>query len=194
VGLNRQKQWPRYIPLLGPERTLVKPGTNGSGYEAWADGVRRGNVVVTNGPLVDVRIDESGSTAIASARFFRPLEKLEIIANGKVVASVPGDGRRTSLEASVRLDGSESRWIAARAVGKKEEDEPEIQGHTNPLYILRDGKPVMVEADRRILADRWEAEIAWYRSAPLVFPSDAERTEFFKQAGRALEELKRPLL
>jgi hypothetical protein len=194
VGLNRQKQWPRYIPLLGPERTLVKPGTNGSGYEAWADGVRRGNVVVTNGPLVDVRIDESGSTAIASASFFRPLEKLEIIANGKVVASVPGDGRRTSLEASVRLDGSESRWIAARAVGKKEEDEPEIQGHTNPLYILRDGKPVMVEADRRILADRWEAEIAWYRSAPLVFPSDAERTEFFKQAGRALEELKRPLL
>jgi hypothetical protein len=193
VGLNRQKQWPRYIPLLGPERTLVKAGNGGSGYEAWADGVRKGNVVVTNGPLVDVRLDESQSTAIASASFFRPLERLEIVANGKVVALAPGDGRRTSLEVSVGLEGSHSRWIAARAVAKKEENEPDMQGHTNPLYVLRDGKPVMVASDRKTLADRWEAEIAWYRAASLVFPGDTERLEFFKQADRALEELKRPL-
>ncbi len=193
VGLNRQTKWPRYIPLLGPERTLVKPSSGGSRYEAWAAGVRKGDVVVTNGPLVDLRVDESRSTAVASASFFRPLEKLEIIANGKVVASVSGDGRRTSLEASTRLDKSESCWYAARAAAKREEDEPEIQGHTNPIYVLREGKPVLVNSDREKLAKKWESEIAWYQAAPLVFPSDAERADFFKQADRALQELKRPL-
>ena len=193
VGLNRLEEWPRYIPLLGPERTLVRADSGGSGYEAWADGVRKGNVVVTNGPLVDVRVDESGSNATASASFFRPLEKLEIISNGKIVASVSGDGRRTDLKVSVRLDDPHSRWIAARAVGKREENEPEILGHTNPLYVLREGKPVMVESDRETVARRWEAEISWYRAANLVFPGNAERAEFFKQADKALEELKRPL-
>jgi hypothetical protein len=193
VGLNRLKQWPRYIPLLGPERTLVKAGGGASGYDSWADGVRKGNVVVTNGPLVEIRLDESKSAAMASASFFRPLEKLEIIANGEVVALVPGDGQRTSLEATVRLNGPDSSWIAARAVGRKEENEPDIQGHTNPLYVLRDGKPVVVQSARKKLAELWESEIAWYRSTGLVFPGEAERSEFFKQAERALEELKRPL-
>jgi hypothetical protein len=193
VGLNRLKQWPRYVPLLGPERTLVRSEGGASGYEAWADGVRKGNVVVSNGPLVEIRLDESKSSAIASASFFRPLEKLEIIANGEVVALVPGDGQRTSLEATVRLNSPESSWIAARAVARKGENEPDIQGHTNPLYVLRDGKPVIVQSARKKLADLWESEIAWYRSAGLVFPGEAERAEFFKQAERALDELKRPL-
>ena len=41
--------------------------------------MRGGNVVVSNGPLVEVAVDTSKTTATASASFYRPLERLDII-------------------------------------------------------------------------------------------------------------------
>ena len=38
VPLNNSKQWPRWIPLLGPERTLVKAAPKPDPYTAWAEG------------------------------------------------------------------------------------------------------------------------------------------------------------
>lgn len=191
VPLNRQKAWPRWIPLLGPERALVKARAGESPYQAWAAGVRSGNVVVSNGPLVEVKLE--GETALATASFYRPLEKLEIVSNGQILASIPGDGSRTSLTATAKLPDAESRWIAARAVARKLEGEPDIQAHTNPLYRLQDGKPVMVRAAREAVAKRWEEQLAVYKSAPLVFPSEDRRQEFLRQAETARQELRRPL-
>lgn len=189
AGFTRQTSWPRYIPLLGPERTLVKARANGSPYETWAEGVHQGNVVVSNGPLVEVRAEDG--TATATASFFRPLEKLEIVRNGQVVAAVPGDGRRTSLTLSAKIDPQESCWVAARTAARKEAGEPEIQAHTNPVYVLKDGKPVSVREDRERLAARWQAEVDWYRNAGLIFASEAQRNQFFADAERALRRLQR---
>lgn len=195
VPLMRLKPWPRWIPLLGPERTLVKVKTAADrGYDAWSAGVRQGNVIVTNGPLVEINYDRSSSTATASARFFRPLERLEIIRNGQIVASAPGDGKATALTAAVSLPDAESCWAAAHVTAKKEPGEPDIQAHTNPVYITRDGKPAMVPGAREELAARWASEIAWYQAAGLVFHSDAERQEFFREAERGLAELRRPFV
>jgi hypothetical protein len=181
VGLNRAKVWPRYIPLLGPERTLVRKKDEG-GYSAWAAGVRDGSAMVTNGPLVDLAFQQGG--VAVTARFFRPIERLEFIANGKVVAS----GKGNSLTAPIPDD---TFWVAARAVARKEEGEPEIQAHTNPVY--RGNVPwESVRAVRDELAKKWEAEIEYYKTAPLVFPSDAERQKFFQDADRALAGLRNP--
>lgn len=193
VPLNRVRPWPRWIPLLGPERTLVRAGAGGSAYEAWAEGVRRGSVVVSNGPLVEVKVDQAAATVTAEAQFWRPLERLEIIRNGVVLASASGDGRAARLTASARLEGGESAWVAARASARKEEGEPDIQGHTNPVYVLREGRPVMVRPAREAVAARWEKELAYYRGANLPFRNDAERQEFFAKAEQALAELRRPL-
>src|SRR5262249_11719958 len=63
ANLARFKPWPRAVPLLGPERTLVKTNdaTDGapgrSAYDVWVEGVRRGAVVVSNGPLLDLVVD-----------------------------------------------------------------------------------------------------------------------------------------
>jgi hypothetical protein len=76
-------------------------------------------------------------------------------------------------------------------VARKESGEPDIQAHTNPKYLLRNGKPVRVPGAREALAARWESEIAWYKSAALVFGSDAQRRAFFEKAELALEELRR---
>src|SRR5262249_20259270 len=58
-NMSRSKPWTRAIPLLGPERTLVKGSVNGEGsaYERWAEGVRAGAVVVSNGPLLDLSVN-----------------------------------------------------------------------------------------------------------------------------------------
>jgi hypothetical protein len=192
-SLGRLKPWPRWIPLLGPERTLVKTRTAGSPYDAWAEGVRRGsNVVVTNGPLVEISVDRRSSTATATASFFRPLERLEIVRNGQSIAKASGDGKRMSLTLTARLDGNESAWWAARVWAQRLQGEPEIQGHTNPVYVLKDGKPVWVRAARAALAERWRAEVDWYRKAGLIFGTDSHQTEFFADAQRALERLNGP--
>ncbi|MCP5115204.1 MAG: hypothetical protein GY953_30600, partial [bacterium] len=89
VPLNRREDWPRWLPLLGPERTLVQSAPSEDPYQAWANGVRDGKAIVTTGPLVD--LDVAGNQVRASARFFRPLTRLEIIRNGEVLAAVDGD-------------------------------------------------------------------------------------------------------
>jgi hypothetical protein len=188
VPLNRTKAWPRWVPLLGPERTLVKAGANGDPYQAWAAGVRSGNVVVSNGPLAEIEV--GSGTVTARGGFYRPLERLDIIVNGKVAASVAGDGRRTSLTASTRLPQGASMWVAAHAIAQKLPGEPEIQAHTNPTYV--NGKSVLVPEARAAVAARWEKEVAWYRSG-LVFPGEREKKDFFDFAERAERELQKPL-
>lgn len=192
VGLNRVERWPRWIPLLGPERTLVRAQGAASPYEAWAQGVRRAEAVVSNGPLVAVRLDQAARTVSAAARFWRPLETLEIIKNGNVEVAVPGDGRNTALEASARVECPESCWVAARVRARKEPDEPVLQAHTNPVWWIRDGKAVNAGGARAALAGRWAAEIDHYRNAGLRFPSEERRQEFFQAAERALARLRQP--
>ena len=192
VPLNNRKPWPRWLPLLGPERTLVRARPGESAYEAWAAGIRSGNVVVSNGPLVEVKVDLATDTATATAKFFRPLEKLEIVSNGAVVAAVPGDGKRTELRLSTRVPGGESSWVAARVVVRHEDSEPDIQAHTNPVYVLREGKPVIIRAAREAVAKKWESELAYYKGAGLPFTSEEQRKAFFAQGERALQELRQP--
>jgi hypothetical protein len=44
----------------------------------------------------------------------------------------------------------------------------------------------MVRAARESVVKQWEAELAWYRSASLVFGDDARRREFFDRGERTL--------
>lgn len=192
VGLNRTERWPRWVPLLGPERTLVRARGAGSPYEQWAAGVRRGEAVVSNGPLVEITLDRARSTVSAEARFWRPLETLEIVKNGDVEAAIAGDGRKRALAVSAHLECPESCWVAARVRASKEPDEPEIQAHTNPVWWIREGKAVNAGGARVALAERWAAEIDYYRNANLRFPSEARRREFFEAAERALARLRQP--
>jgi hypothetical protein len=105
---------------------------------------------------------------------------------------VRGDGQKKHLSAAVSLDCRESCWAAARVQARKEENEPELQAHTNAAYLVRNGRPVMMRAARQSVVNQWEAEIARYREANLVFTA-AQKKEFFDQAERALAALRRPL-
>jgi hypothetical protein len=188
VPLGNRKPWPHWLPLLGPERALVKGKPGEDSYETWARGVREGRVLVSNGPLVELAVDQSGH-AQATAAFYRPLEALEIVRNGRVIATARGPKARLTIAADV--DRSESCWVTARARAETRTGEPDIQAHTNPTYLLKDGQPVRVEEDRRAVAAKWEEELAYYRQAGIVFPDEAKRREFFEAAERALAGLRR---
>ena len=120
ANLSRFKPWPCAVPLLGPERTLVKVNTTDAGalgrsaYDAWVKGVRRGAVVVSNGPLLDLVVQGRGPGAIVEltpsskqiigetkAVSHRALEALEVVVNGRVVQSIEGDGRPDGASAAL---------------------------------------------------------------------------------------------
>ncbi len=184
VPFTRMKPWPHWLPLLGPERALVKAAPGDNSYESWARGVREGHVVVTNGPLVELEM--SGNRATARASFFRPLEAVEILRNGVVVASGAG------LVVTAEIDDSKSCWVAARVRARAGKGEPELWGHTNPTYLLRNGLPVREPAARQAIAAKWEEQLAAFRAAGIRFPDETKSREFFDLAERALAELRRP--
>lgn len=201
VPLNNRKPWPRSLPLLGPERTLVKAAPKPSAYAAWAAGVRTGRVVVSNGPLLDLTVDGSAPGAVikwsggqkpvegeAVARYHRPLEKLEIMVNGKTVASIAGEGRH-EVRLPFRLHLEESSWIAARATSASQEGEPEIQAHTNPVYLLREGRHVSVNGARRALLLRWQQQAGYYRSPDLEFSERRHREGLLSNVEKTLAVL-----
>jgi hypothetical protein len=181
VHLNtttRQKEWSRWIPLLGPERMVVKARAGASAYEAWAQAVKRGEGFVSNGPLVDVQV--KGDNIVATSRFFRALDKLEIVMNGSVIASATSGA---TLRAEAQLPASGPVWVMART-----SDSTGLQAQTNPVYVRWDGT-APVPAHRQALAKKWETQVDYYRTAPLIFPNEAERRLFFERAEKALKML-----
>src|SRR5207245_4794756 len=78
--------------------------------------------------------------ASVSSQF--PLDRVEVLLNGKAIATAPlaSDGRSARFEQSLRID--RSGWMALRASGPAV---PDIQGellyaHTSPVYVVVDGK------------------------------------------------------
>jgi hypothetical protein len=197
--------WPRELPLLGPERTLVKAQPGESAWETWAQGVRRGAAFVSNGPLLEFEVHgkEPGALiswtgvshrveGVAKVVFHKPIQKLEIVSNGKVVASREGDGRQTEINLPFEFPIQESSWIAARAQAPGLRPDLEIWAHSNPVYVLKDGKPVYVKEDRELVSRQWDKEIEFYRSAGLVFAQESQRAEFFRLAEETRKILQGP--
>jgi hypothetical protein len=201
-NMSRYQPWPRAVPLLGPERTLV-PGEPGKdNYERWAEGVRKGQAIVTNGPIVTIQVNGQGPGALvdwkgestvaegtAEAVSLRPIEILEVVANGEVVASAAGDALLKTLTLPFRVPIQASTWLAARVRTRHMADEPELWAHTNPVYVLRDRRPTWIKRDREDVARQWEKEIAYYRSAGLEFHTPAQRQELFDKLDQSLRIL-----
>ena len=184
---------------------MVKADPGDSAYEAWANGIRRGAVVISNGPLLEFEVNGETSgkvfnwsgesrevSASVSAVFYRPILKIEMVMNGKVVASAEGDGHQRELALSFNAKVAESSWIAARAKSVSYGGEPEIWAHANPVYILKDGKPVYIKRDRDALRERWAQEVDYYKTGGLQFEKESQRAELMRLAEETLRNLEAP--
>jgi hypothetical protein len=189
------------VPSLPPGwgRAYVKlPGV--LDYGDWVEGQRDGRAFVTNGPMLEftvdgaalgetIELDAPREVAIeARARSFFPMEKLEVIYNGKVVATgeVSDEGRRAEFTGKLRLE--KGGWIAMRVSGPPAPYviRRELSAHTNPIYVELAGDELEAKAEAAYFLkwlDRLEAD---FRARDRV-PSESARIRVQRQLDAARE-------
>jgi len=180
-------------------------------YQAWLAAIKSGQGFITNGPILTFQVEGhnpgevinfSGTMKLhteVTARSILPFATLEIISNGWVtghktifVSDNPAvDGLYTmTVEADIIID--KSTWIAARVA-----DDPDnknrilprglsVFAHTDPVYFLKDGKPVREEASILYLQKYVQGTIHWLQSNPL-FENPEDRLEALKLSEQALQ-------
>jgi WD40 repeat protein len=175
-----------YASLRGPvglNRVFVRTG-GPLDFERFLAGLKAGRSMATNGPLLELALRPRGSggpwsepgdalelpsgqhilEARVSLRSIVPVDRLEVVRNGEVVASLPlsGDrpsygrpstgGERTSADATVSLTASGSGWYVARAYSDRSRH-PVLDfypfGTTSPVYVTVGGAPVRSTTDAR---------------------------------------------
>lgn len=199
--------FPSFASIRGPAglvRTYVKAGPL-LDHRAFLEGLRRGRTFVTNAPLLAFDVEGHGpgdEIRLAAARPLRarvtlrsavPVDHLEIVGNGKVVATVPLTGDRTRAEASVALPATGSAWYVLRAWS----DRPRLPvldlypfASTSPVYSQVGDEPVRSPADAAWFA-RWVDRVIAAAAAHTGWNSEGEREAAMSQLARAREEFRR---
>jgi len=117
-------------------------------YENWAKAVRAGRTISTNGPLLDIRVEDrqigdtirmpaGGGTveAAAAAESAWNVGDIEIVYNGNVVARQAARSGERKLTVSEKVAVAGSGWIAARCTGVGGTPSGYMAAHTSPVYI-----------------------------------------------------------
>ena len=119
----------------------------GLDYRRWWENLRAGQVVVTNGPLLQPIVDgqlpghvfqvDEGQTVelqpALSLSLHKPVRYLEVIKNGQVAYSVPLEDYKENRGRLPKMKFTESGWFLIRAVST---DETTYRfGMTGPYYV-----------------------------------------------------------
>ena len=154
-----------YASLRGPiglNRTYVKSANTRA---AMLSGIAAGRTMATNGPLLELWVNErepgdsvmlpaSGGVVRVRARLrsIVPVDHLELVGNGVVVANLSATGPRVSLDTTFTVKVSESRWFVLGARGDSARAEVLDMypfATTSPVYVTVGGRRVRVEDDVR---------------------------------------------
>jgi hypothetical protein len=137
--------WVRTYARMDPNKPLD--------YEDWEAAVRAGRTFATSGPLIDLTVDgkpvgetidmpASGGTVEARAfiESVWPVGRIEIVQNGRVVASETArtfvtEGGVHKLAVTARIPVQRSGWLAARCVGPDKQPSGPMKAHTSPVYL-----------------------------------------------------------
>jgi hypothetical protein len=139
-------------------------------HAAYLAAIKAGRTMATNGPLVELAVRASAGTWIepggeiglpagkhrlearVSLRSIVPVDKLEVVANGRVLATVPVAGDRTSADAVVPVPVDRSGWLVLRAYATRSRH-PVLDlypfGTTSPVYVVIGGAPARSPEDAR---------------------------------------------
>ena len=123
----------------------------------------------------------------ASVSSQTPLDRVELIVNGRALHSEPADGK-TAIEFQTRVPLRESSWIALRALGPRHRlilNDTIAFAHTSPVYVTIGGRPVRVADDIRFYREWVERLIARTEKSPR-FATDERRKEVVSLFQKAL--------
>ena len=186
---------------VGMNRVFVHSGAS-LDYRAWLNALKAGRTFVSNGPLLSFSLDghEAGDeirlpagvhplVARVSFRSIVPVERLEIIANGVVLAPVPLSADRMSADATIPLPVTRSAWLTLRAWSRRSAAAVlDIYpfATTSPIYVVVDGKPIgSPEAARWFIP--WIERLEDAAKAHQDWNDEAEKREVLAHLAQAKE-------
>ncbi len=143
-------------------------------YESWIGGMKAGRTFITNGPAIDLKVDDrpigselslEGGRKLEAEVSFRshyPIERAEVVVDGKVVCRQEWvQGRR---EGAFRhgFQAERDGWVAARVWGEARDSfGHSIYAHTSPVYF-RSGRPSARQAESaRFFLDSIDESLKW---------------------------------
>jgi hypothetical protein len=163
---------------VGNVRTYAYTGDDELSFDAWARAVRAGRTYTTSGPLVRFSVEGSqpgdeltlpagGGTLHVEAEVTSltgPVNRLEVVLNGTVVAQEESKqgARSLTLSAPVRVEGS--GWLAARCVSESRAWSvwpQHIAAHTSAVYVKAAGSELFDNPTAEYLVTTMEGGIAW---------------------------------
>jgi len=183
--------YPYFGPTLpGVERTYVRIDGEFSA-SAWFESYQRGRTYVTNGPFLELSVNDRGMgeelrvargdalTIRAEARLnpdIEALTRLEIVVLGDVVTQQPASDS-DYIELTHRLNADHSMWIAARAYGVHDERWYTTVAHSAPVYVVVEGEPTWKKEAVSTLVQEQMAHLDDLLSAPVNPIEDLESFE-----------------
>jgi hypothetical protein len=184
------------LSRLGFNRVYVRC-PNGLSQQGFADGLKRGDGFVTNGPLLwltadgkqpgdGVALDRPGQVHVSVRLASKyPVELVEILCNGEVIRRRRPDRPTDSLTWEETVDVTRPCWFAARCFGTHR---PRYRhsachnqfAHTNPLVVTVGGKGPSSAEDAAGFLKEIDTLIAFVPNLPE--PLRAETREVFLRA------------
>jgi hypothetical protein len=181
---------------VGLCRTYVRiPADEPFTYESWCRNLKAGRTFMTTGPLLeiqvqgagpgdDVKLPEAGGTLEVQAQVYGvfPVDSLEIVMNGEVVARTDGGNGKQSFGITEHITVDRHSWIAARCGGPNYFDgrrhvdswERPIFAHTSPVYVAVGGPWEMFDPDQaRVPLALLRVAVRYLRDHSPQWPSDS---------------------
>ncbi len=189
-------------PPPGTDRTFANV-TGRLTIQSWLAAVKAGHTFGTTGPLVFMTVNgrdpgdelqlQAGAPSTVKVDLevlsIAPVERVEVIANGLVAASIPVPSSAISNPAgfvvSQHIDLPDGGWVAARVVGppSREVADSYAFAQTSPVYVVRGGRRFVSRDDAQFLASVVAAIGA--RAERATWQSNSARERFLKELEQA---------
>jgi hypothetical protein len=187
--------------LVGSVRTYVYTGKRGLDMQAWFEGLRRGHVFVSTGPLIEFTVGgrmpgeeielpaAGGAVEVeADVRSIVPLAKLLLVFNGRVIDEITTADDRKQFHFKKSYPVAHSGWFHLRAEGNPEDRQPldtaYPQAFTNPVWVTVGGGPVRSRPAAEY-SIQWIERLKKMADAWPGWRSEQERAHVFAQFDEA---------
>ncbi len=184
--------FPNFASLRGPPglvRVFVHSGA-ALDQRSWLAGLKAGRTFVTNGPVLEFSLAGRGIgeeiktsaamrqlRAVVRLRSNVPVDHLEIIGNGKVVATVPLAADRMTAADTVFVPVNGSGWYVLRAYSDRART-PVLDlypfASTSPIYVAVGDEPVRSSDDAGFFV-RWIERMEALTRASTAWNTPSER-------------------
>lgn len=199
---------------------------NDFNYENWITSINQGQTFITNGPFITCTVDEyeAGSVINGSKKSSHkiraevwsqfPVDRLEIICNGELIAEQTIEESQNHAEVEIDFEPEESSWIVARAyqlarpylrnglsLAQRRDAgaaptplnryfgtlRPEMFfAHTSPIYLNLEGKPAYSASDVKYFIEYLENASQWLEKEG-SFPDEESKKEVLAAFRKGIE-------